>query len=68
MEELMNILPILAPILLLEMGMRIYAIIDILKLEEKGMKTKGNNPLLWIILVAVINFCWVLYFIIGKEE
>lgn len=68
MEELLEILPLLIPLIVLELGMRVYAIVDIVKLEKKEIKTKGDNPLLWIIIVAVINFAWLIYLIFGKEE
>jgi hypothetical protein len=68
METIIDLLPILIPIIIIELGMRIYAIVDIVKLDQKGMKTKWNNPVLWIILVAIINFAWVVYFSIGREE
>lgn len=66
--DLAMILPILLPIVFIEFGMRIYAIVDITKLEKKGLRTRWNNPVLWIILVAVINFFWIIYFLAGKEE
>ena len=68
MEELVNLLPLIIPLVILELGMRVYAIIDIVSLEKKEIKTKGDNPLLWIIIVAIVNFAWLIYFIFGKEE
>ena len=68
MELFIDLLPVLIPVIIIELGMRIYAIIDITKLEKKGIKTRWDNPVLWIILVAVINFMWLIYLIFGKEE
>lgn len=68
MEQLVEFLPILIPLLVLELGMRIYAIIDIIKLEEKEIKTRWFQPVWWIVIVAVINFGWLFYLIAGKEE
>jgi hypothetical protein len=48
--------------------MRVIAIIDIIKLEQKGLKTRWDKPTLWIILVGIINLWWIAYFIFGKEE
>lgn len=68
MERFIELLPILIPIIVLELGMKIYAIIDIVRLENKGLKTRWNKPTLWIILVGVVNLWWIAYFIFGKEE
>lgn len=68
MEQLLELLPILIPLVIFELGMRVYAIVDIVKLEDKQIKTRAFQPIVWIILVAVINFAWVFYLIFGKEE
>lgn len=68
MEQFMELLPILIPIIIIELGMRLFAIIDIIKLEQKGLKTRWDKPTLWIILVGIINLWWIAYFIFGKEE
>lgn len=68
MEQFMELLPILIPIIIIELGMRVFAIIDIIKLEQKGLKTRWDKPTLWIILVGIVNLWWIAYFIFGKEE
>lgn len=68
MELLLDLLPILIPLVVLEIGMRIYAIVDIIKLENKDMKTRWMQPVWWIVIVAVINFGWLFYILAGKEE
>ena len=51
-------------ILLIGIVPAIIALIDILKSEFKG-----NNKLIWVLVVILFNFFGaVLYFLIGKEQ
>lgn len=68
MELILELLPILIPIVIIELGLRVYAIIDIVKLEEKEIKTRWFKPVVWIIIVAVVNLAWIVYLVAGKEE
>jgi hypothetical protein len=63
--QLMNLIPLLIPIILIDLGFRIYAIIDILKEDQQ---VKGNNKIVWIVIVGFINFGWVIYFLFGRED
>ena len=65
LEMLENILPLIIPIVLIDLIFRIYAIVDILKEDRR---VKGGNKVIWIIAVAVVNYGWVIYFIFGKDE
>lgn len=65
LEQLTDILPLIIPIILLDLGFRIYAIIDII---QEDRRVKGNNKILWVILIAVINFGWAVYFLVGRDE
>jgi len=61
---LVKILPLLIPILLLQLGLMIYCLVDLAKRE----RTKGPKAL-WAVLV-VIGQLWgpVLYLLIGRQE
>jgi ACR3 family arsenite efflux pump ArsB len=68
MEELTlltDLLPLIIPILLIDLFFKIYVIIDILK-EDRIVK--GGNKIVWIVVSMVINFGWVIYLIFGKDE
>lgn len=57
-------LPLLIPIILIQLGLMIYALVDIIKRE----KTKGPKPM-WIIIVVLVNIIGpILYLSIGREE
>lgn len=64
-EQLMEILPLVIPLILIDLGFRIYAIIDIIQEDRKVL---GNNKIIWVILMAVINFGWAVYFLVGRDE
>lgn len=64
-EQLMEILPLLIPLLLIDFGFKIYALIDIIHPDRV---VKGGNKIVWIVVSFVINFGWIFYFLFGREE
>jgi hypothetical protein len=65
MEELLNLLPLLLPIVIIDLVLRVYCVIDIFKIDRK---VKGGNKIVWALVCGLINFGWVIYLIIGKDE
>lgn len=65
MESIVNLIPILLPIIIIELVFRVYCVIDIFKVDRK---VKGGNKLVWALVCGLINFGWVVYLIIGKDE
>lgn len=68
MEEftiLIELLPLIIPVFLIDLFFKIYVVIDILK-EDRIVK--GGNKIVWIVVSVVINFGWVIYLIFGKDE
>lgn len=64
--EIGKLILLLLPILLLNYGMVIYCIIDMFKDERK---VKGNNKIIWLLVVGFVNmFGWIIYLLIGREE
>ncbi|MBE0684734.1 MAG: PLDc_N domain-containing protein [Anaerolineaceae bacterium] len=60
----MKLLPLLIPLFLIQLGLMIAALVDLLKRE----KTKGPKWL-WIIIVVFVNLIGpIIYFVIGREE
>jgi hypothetical protein len=57
-------IPLLIPIALLQLGLMITALVDVIRRE----KTKGPKWL-WIIVVVLVNlFGPIAYFIFGRDE
>lgn len=65
LERFMEILPLLIPVILIDLGMKVYAFIDIMKEDRR---VKGNSKVIWILVSVLINFGWVIYFAFGKDE
>ena len=65
LDTIQELVPLLLPIILIDLGFRIYAIIDIIKEERK---VRGNNKIIWLIVIALVNFGWVVYFLLGRDD
>ena len=65
MEFIREYLPILIPIVVLEIGLMIYALIHILKHN----KFKFGNKVMWIVVVVLIQIIGpIFYLTIGKDD
>jgi hypothetical protein len=63
-ENIAKLIPLLIPIVILQFGLMIAALVDILKRE----KTKGPKWV-WILAIVFVNlFGPILYFLIGRNE
>ncbi len=64
LDQLMKLLPLLIPLFLIQLGLMIAALVDLIKRE----KTKGPKWM-WIIIVVFVNMIGpIIYFVIGREE
>ena len=62
--QLSSILPLLIPVVILELGLMIFAIIDLIRRE----RTKGPKWV-WALVIIFVNFFRpIIYFIFGREE
>lgn len=66
LETIQGLLPLLIPIVLIDLGFRIYAIIDIIK-EDRRVKF-NNNKIIWVLITALVSFGWAIYFLFGRED
>ncbi len=56
---------LIVPLVLLEIGLLVWAIIDIVKREH----VRGGNKLVWILVVVLVNIIGpIIYFIFGRDE
>lgn len=65
LDKIIELLPLLLPIVLIDFGFKIYAFIDILKEDRR---VRWNNKIAWIAISIIINFGWIFYFLFGREE
>ncbi len=63
-ETLLKYLPIIIPLIVIQIGLMIVAIVDLIKRE----KTRGPKWV-WFIVTIFVNIIGpILYFVVGREE
>ncbi len=61
-----TLLLLLSPIIAIEIGLMIFALYDLSRPERK---VKGDNKLVWVIVIVLLNLIGpLLYLLIGREE
>ncbi len=64
MENWNQWLPLLVPIVFLQLGLMIFALVDLVRRE----RTKGPKWA-WVLVIVLINFIGpIVYLVIGREE
>jgi hypothetical protein len=60
-----KLLPMLIPIALLQLGLLVWALLDVIRRE----RVRGGNKVVWILVIVLINIIGpIVYFIFGREE
>jgi hypothetical protein len=64
MDEIRTYLPLLIPVLLIQLGLIIAALVDLIR------RKRTNGPKwVWVLIIVLINFIGpILYFILGRAE
>ena len=61
-----QIIALLAPIVIIQLGLMIAALYD---LEKDERRVRGGNKLVWVLVIVFLNIIGpILYFIAGREE
>ncbi len=56
----------LAPLVLIDLAMIIYCVIDLYKPDRR---VRGGNKLVWLLVILLISTLgWVAYLLVGREE
>ena len=63
--QIQELLPLLIPLIILELGLRIYAIIDLMKEDRR---VRGDNKIIWVLVIGLVNFGWLIYFLVGRKD
>lgn len=62
--ELQPYIPFLIPIIVIQLALLIFALVDVLRRE----RTRGPKWL-WIVLIVAVNFIGpIAYFVIGRQD
>ena len=61
-----QILLLLTPVVLVQLGLLIVALRDLLRPERR---VRGDSKLMWGVIIVVVNIIGpILYFLVGREE
>jgi phospholipase D-like protein len=61
-----QILLLLTPVLLVQLGLLVVALRDLLRPERR---VRGGNKLVWGVIIVLVNIVGpILYFAVGREE
>jgi hypothetical protein len=61
-----QILALLAPIVVIQFGLMLAAIID---LEREERRVRGGSKLVWVLVIVFVNVIGpIVYFLAGREE
>ena len=64
-ELLIDMLPFLIPIFILEIALLVFALIDLFKREHMN----NNTRVIWALVIILINIIGpIIYFIFGRKE
>lgn len=64
LQELIDLLPLLIPVMLIQLALVIIALIDLWKREA----TRGPKWV-WLLVILLINFIGpIIYFVAGRED
>jgi Phospholipase_D-nuclease N-terminal len=56
----------LVPLVLLDLGMVVYSIVD---LYQPDRRVRGGNKLLWLLVILLVSTLgWLVYLLVGREE
>jgi hypothetical protein len=61
-----EIFALLLPLIILQIGLLIFALVDLTRAERR---VRGDNKVVWALIIIFISlFGPLLYFLIGREE
>ncbi len=64
-DTIVEMLPFLIPLLILQLALLIIALVDLIKRQ----KVRGDNKVPWALLIVLVNIIGpVVYLILGREE
>ncbi|MBN1922136.1 MAG: PLDc_N domain-containing protein [Anaerolineae bacterium] len=65
-DALIKYLPLLVPVILVEMGLLIFALLDLLKRPEEQLK---GSKTMWLLIVVLVNIIGpIVYFALGRKD
>jgi hypothetical protein len=64
-KTILGMLPFLIPLFILEIGLLVFALLDIIKRK----RVRGNNKIIWILIIVFVEIIGsIIYLAIGRQE
>lgn len=64
-DSLFKALPFLVPLFLLEVGLLVFALVDVVRRPH----VRGNNKLVWILIIVLFSMIGpIVYLAVGRKE
>jgi hypothetical protein len=64
-DSFKDLLPFLIPVILLEFGLMIYALVDV----TRRKRIKGDSRVMWILIIVLVNIIGpIVYLLAGREK
>ena len=65
LNTIMDMLPFLIPLFLLEIGLLVFALLDVIKRK----RVRGNNKIIWILIIVLVEIIGpIIYLAVGRQE
>ena len=66
LQQILNILPVIIPLMILELALMVIALVDVIRREPQRVRW---NKVVWIVIIVAVNIIGpIAYFIIGRQE
>lgn len=65
-SELVKYLPLLIPVVLIQLGLMVFALVDLLKRPEESL---NGSKVLWLLVIVLVNMIGpILYFVLARKD
>jgi len=65
-DELLKYLPLLVPVALIEIGLLIFALLDLIKRPQEELR---GPKTMWLFIVVLVNIIGpIIYFTLGRKD
>jgi hypothetical protein len=65
LDSILSILPFLIPVFIIELGLMVIALVDVVRRE----RVRGGNKVIWIIVIVLFSLIGpIAYLLFGREE
>lgn len=66
LDLLQRMIPLLIPLVIIQLGLMIAAVIDLARRPEEQVK---GSKILWVLVIVLVNFIGpIIYFVVGRKD